>query len=191
MNADTYLRRYANRPEYLSRDGWPAASSKATSSNSTSVLKAASDAVNQVSDWVDFDSLASVLIPDEKALISALNVLDGVTSAQQIATEAKQHSAESAPGLGLKTGLRVGLSLAGALPGVTGAVCEGLLGAWTFNDGVAEAQESQATMGLTQFAASVGVGLVAASVGGPAGAALILAANAGRAGYRFYHHNQS
>lgn len=186
MNADTYLRRYANRPEYFSG----IAASKPASPSSTSVLKSASDAVNHVSDWVDFDSLASVIIPDEKELLSALNVLDGVTSAHQIASDAPLHGTEKAKSISLKTGLKVGLSLAGALPGVTGSVCEGLLGAWTFNEGVAEAQESKAAIGLTQFAASLGVGLVAASVGGPAGTALILAANAGRAGYRFYQQNK-
>jgi hypothetical protein len=191
MNADTYLRRYSNRPEYLTRDGWPTAPSKAVSSNSPSILKSASDAVNHVSDWVDFDSLASVIMPDEKELLSALNVLDGVTSAHQIAAEGNQEGVDQAKSVSLKTGLRVGLSLAGALPGVTGSLCEGLLGAWTFNDGVTEAQENKAAMGLTQFAASLGVGLVAASVGGPAGTALILAANAGRAGYRFYQNNKA
>ena len=40
MNADTYLRRYSNRPEYLTRDGWPTAPSKAVS-NSPSILKSA------------------------------------------------------------------------------------------------------------------------------------------------------
>lgn len=180
MNADTYLRKYANRPEYFAPKTYPPAPTK---SGLAEVADKASDSINHVSDWVDFDSLASIIAPDEKELLTALNCLDGATSAHQAIKEANSagHKANS-----LKTGLRVGLSLAGALPGLTGSICEGLAGAWTFHDGVKEPQENKAVMGLTQLAASAGVGLIAASVAGPTGTALVLAANATRAGYRYY-----
>lgn len=179
VNASTYLRRQAYldniRYEQNRFKGQP---QEPASQGEKSLLGQVSDAVTSVTDWVDIDSLASTLIPEHAALVGTLNVLDGANETYR-QSQAQHRSA-------LTSTLKVGLAAASAVPGLAGNLAETALAALEVKEGAQSQDTGQVVTTVTRLATSLGADLVALGVGGPAGAAIALAAAAGRVGYKLY-----
>lgn len=159
----------------------PAASRDATVEQSSvsfakdSVVKAAA-----VTRWVEMDELASVFVASDSNFVTGLGIADGLITASEGALLLQEGLSQKNH---LKTAgsvARIGLGLGGALPGLAGAACEGLLGSYIVGESLISSDHQGLLLGLTQIGVSAGVYLASQGIGGPLGNVLIVGSCATR-----------
>jgi hypothetical protein len=148
-----------------------------------------------VTRWVEMDELASVFMASDSNLVTGLGIADGLITAGEGVVLLQEGLSEKSR---LKTAgsvARIGLGLGGALPGVAGATCEGLLGSYVVGESLISHDHQGLLLGLTQIGVSAGVFLASQGIGGPLGNILILGSCAtrvaGLAKHQLDEHKQS
>lgn len=131
--------------------------------------------------YMEVDEEAAVFLGVNSDVVQALGLIDGavtVYDGYEMFREGRlnNHKQQLLGGVA-----RIAFGAAGSLPGVGGAVGEGLLGIYQTAEGLHQKDHENTVAGITQFGVSVGMGMLSEGIGGWVGPALILGSNMGRA----------
>lgn len=149
--------------------------------------KRATDSTAELARWVELDEVATVLLGSKSNTVAALGILDGAVTAWDGGRLFREGRQEHDRMKMIGGGIRMGLGVGGALPGMAGAACEGALGGYLVGEGLCNKDSETAAVGLTQMGVAAGMMLMSRQLGGSLGPGLILGGCLVRAGVLTYN----